>query len=335
MQFMRMTNTIDFNNTKTPKQITGICPDSNGKFYIIDIQKNTHTIDVRNENWETVYYRIIKLFDDPNLSGIKPCENPGKDGSGQGIPMPLNEYGNFDGHVWIELSEDEQKQIEEQTNDQFAEAVTFEEKQNNNKQRGISDSWQQRILDNIAKPQVNWKTMLRRAIRKLEVFDFTYNKLNKRSYSYGYAMPTLLKDSVQCTLAIDVSGSISEKELSKFFAEFKGIINAKRNVKVRMLYWSTKVDKKNDITYTRRDFPKAIQMSKAINSTYGTEISCVAKYLAKNPGEKDSFKTIIYLTDGYIEEHPSFPPNSEIIFVIPSDGTDAIVKNFGKVIRIV
>ena len=335
MRFMRMSNTIDFNNTKTPKQITGICPDSNGKFYIIDVQQNTHTIDVRNENWETVYYRIIKLFDDLKLSGIKLDKNPGEDGSGQGIPQPLNEYGNFDGHVWIELSEDEQKQIEEQTNDQFAEAVTFEEKQNNNKQRGISDSWQQRILDNIAKPQVNWKTMLRRAIRKLEVFDFTYNKLNKRSYSYGYAMPTLLKDSVQCTLAIDVSGSISSEELSKFFAEFKGIINSKRNVKVRLLYWSTKVDKKTDITYTRRDFPKAIEMSKSIKTTYGTEISCVAKYLTKNPGDKDSFKTIIYLTDGYIEECPSFPPNSEIIFVIPSDGTDAIVKNFGKVIRIV
>ena len=95
------------------------------------------------------------------------------------------------------------------------------------------------------------------------------------------------------------------------------------------------VDKKNDITYTRRDLPKAIKMSNSINSTYATEISCVAKYLAKNPGEKDSFKTIIYLTDGYIEEYPSFPPNSEIIFVIPADGTDAIVKNFGKVIRIV
>ena len=244
---------------------------------------------------------------------------------------------SFDQHIWADLTKEEREKIEQQINDIFAEAKTFTDKTQG--RNPDSDSWMTRILNENLKPQVDWKTYLRRSIQPRIPYDFTYSKPNKRSYSAGYYIPNILKDSFEVTIAVDVSGSISDKEFSMFMTEFKSIIQSKPNVKVRTLFWSTEVDKENDKVYKRSDIANLSDNLPPIHTTGGTSMSCVNNYLTnlKYDKNKSTLDTIIYLTDGYIEPNPIlYSKTKNNIFVITSCGYDKIINELhkGPVIRL-
>lgn len=244
---------------------------------------------------------------------------------------------SFDQHIWADLTKEEREKIEQQINDILAEAKTFADKTQG--RNPDSDSWMTRILNENLKPQVDWKTYLRRSIQPRVPYDFTYSRPNKRSYSVGYYIPNIIKDSFEVTIAVDVSGSISDKEFGMFMAEFKSIIQSKPNVKVRTLFWSTEVDKENDKVYTRSDITNLSDNLPPIHTTGGTSMSCVNNYLMqlKYDKNKNTLDTIIYLTDGYIESDPIlYPKTKNNIFIITSCGYDKIVNELhkGPVIRL-
>lgn len=347
----------DFSSQKQYKsnQIKGFSTDKNGIFYIITQAKVKLPITVRGNSWEYVYDCLLSVMardDMPQMQGQggdsqDQSQGTNSDGAGgnsksnkrskQGQGSGQQNRNSFDQHGWApdNMSTEEQQTLENEANNLFAEAKTFEDKKKNRSPDG--DCWMNRVLNGLLQPQVSWKTLLRRAIQSADPYDFTYSKPNKRAFAQGYYIPSTLKEAFEVTLAVDVSGSISDKEFAMFMAEFKGILMAKPRVKVRTLFWSTNVDKKNDKIYTRSNLNDIQKAFNSVSTTGGTTMSCIEKYLKSLKGDrnKKALQTMVYLTDGYIESDPKLHAAKTNIFIITPTGDTSICKECkGHTIRL-
>ena len=303
-----------------------------GKFTVITYNNVKVDIDVRGQCWEYVYDCLMALLARDDMQS---SFNTNYSISSNGEVS--DSLGNsFDKHEWApeNLSDEEKQQLEDLANDMLTDAKIFDDKKKNRSSDG--SCWLDRLVDDRLKPQINWKSELKRVIQAADPFDYTYIKPNKRAFSIGTYLPSLLKESFYITLAIDVSMSISDSEFAMFIAEIKGIIQSKSNIRVRTLYWSTKVDKTNDKTFRRNNLNSLSTTLSSIKSDGCTHLSCVEYYLRQDSTlkNKKDLDTIIYLTDGYVECDPILWPSKNKIFVITSAGSDDIVKKYGKVIRL-
>jgi len=377
MDFLPHIDTYDINKRCKSKTVKCFGTSKIGIFTIIDSSGVSTPIQVRGKPWEYVYDCLIDILehDKQNKQNHKKSTSTGdtedddnnspttiqgdhgshtdseQQGSSNGESnnnsddksddnFDNNPLGNsFDKHIWSDLSKEEREKIEQQVNDILAEAKTFDDKTNKrNPDDSDANSWMGRLLRENLQPQIDWRTHLRKSIQSCIPYDFTYSKPNKRSYSSGYYIPDTIKEQFEVTLAIDVSGSISDKEFSTFMAELKGILNSKPRIKVRTLFYSTEVDEKNDQIFTRSNLYNLPDKLSVISTTGGNRESCIAEYLhnLKNDKNKSALETMIYITDGYIEDNPVLYKSKNIIFVITPTGSDEIIKKIhkGTIIRL-
>ncbi len=86
----------------------------------------------------------------------------------------------------------------------------------------------QRLLDELKKPVMNWKRMLRRYIMQTMSYDYSFNRPNKALFSDGWTLPGFRspQEQLDLVIAVDTSGSISEEQLSEFASEMDGIMKS-------------------------------------------------------------------------------------------------------------
>jgi predicted metal-dependent peptidase len=197
----------------------------------------------------------------------------------------------FDDHDWEEaqgLSADEQKELAKDIDEVIRQGALL---------AGKTGSGGDRDLEDLLKPQVNWREVLREFITDTCAgSDYsTYNKPNRRYLSLDLIMPSGISEKVEeLVLAIDTSGSIGQRELTTFLSEVKAICDTVKPSKVRVLYWDTQVCR--DEKYEMDDLDKLVQSTKPKGGG-GTEVSCVPQYMAEH-GIKP--QATIVLTDGYL-----------------------------------
>jgi len=196
----------------------------------------------------------------------------------------------------------------------FTEAATYA------KMRGSVHSGLERLLNKILKPKLNWKDLLNMYITRELPYNYTMARPNRRFNATGIYQPTTLKENLEIVITVDVSGSISDKEYQDFMSEVCGVCTAFEQVKARVLFWSTKIDERDDKIINRDSASELIKYK--AHSTGGTTFSCVREYVER----KGINSTIwITLTDGYIEHNPKIP-DGQNIFVISKGGSDNVCK---------
>ena len=197
----------------------------------------------------------------------------------------------FDDHDWEEaqgLSADEQKELAKDIDEVIRQGALL---------AGKTGSGGDRDLEDLLKPQVNWREVLREFITDTCAGNdySTYNKPNRRYLSLDLIMPSGISEKVEeLVLAIDTSGSIGQRELTTFLSEVKAICDTVKPSKVRVLYWDTQVCR--DEKYDMNDLDKLVQSTKPKGGG-GTMVECVPQYMAEH-GIKP--QATIVLTDGYL-----------------------------------
>ena len=207
----------------------------------------------------------------------------GDDGRGVG--------NSLDDHGWEEaeqLSEEEKGDLEREVEEAIRQGVLV---------AGKLGSGGARDLEELLKPQIDWRDVLREFISTTCAGkDFsTWARPNRRFVSTGVYMPSGISQSVgELVVAVDTSASIGQRELTTFLSEIKSVCDNVRPDRIRLLYWDTKVCA--DETYDHAETDTLVQSTKPAGGG-GTDVSCVSEYMAEH---KINPQAVIVFTDGYV-----------------------------------
>ena len=207
----------------------------------------------------------------------------GDDGSGIGDGM--------DDHDWDgaeQLSEEEKGDLEREVEEAIRQGVLV---------AGKLGSGGARDLEELLKPQIDWRDVLREFISTTCAGkDFsTWARPNRRFVSTGVYMPSGISEKVgELVIAIDTSGSIGQCELTTFLSEIKAVCDNVRPERIRLLYWDTRVCA--DETYDHAETDTLVQSTKPAGGG-GTDVNCVSEYMTEH---KIAPQAVIVFTDGYV-----------------------------------
>lgn len=154
------------------------------------------------------------------------------------------------------------------------------------------------------KPEVfNWKAYFRRLLGS--IYDVNIRSTRrKQSKRFEDAAGIQHKKKVSILVAVDTSGSVSQKELQEFFSEIDYVFKA--GARVVIVQCDTRI---NDVEeYDGKNIPE-------IKGRGGTDFNPPVDYYLKH---KKEFASLIYFTDGYADLPQRNP--SGMVWVISSNG---------------
>ena len=146
-----------------------------------------------------------------------------------------------------------------------------------------------KLIEEVVQPKICWKAVLSRFLRGDSKSDFSWLRPNRRFIAGGMYLPSLHSPGLEeITVAVDTSGSISDKELAQFTAEASSILRELAPEKINFLQCDWEVNEAT--TYTPDDLPLQI----TYQGRGGTAFEPVMRYV----NEHYPFtKAVVYLTD--------------------------------------
>ena len=177
---------------------------------------------------------------------------------------------------------------------------------------------EERILQLLGQPSVDWRTVLwRHAVRT----PVDYTGFDRRQVYRGLYTEELHADQVELAIAVDTSGSVDNAQLGRFMAEVRGILASYPSVKGALWYADTAL-------YGPFDPHDEVRDAKPRGGG-GTSFVPFCNHVRERPGT-----LAIYLTDGY-GNFPKQPPPNPLLWVVLPGGLENRQFPFGEVVRMV
>lgn len=149
----------------------------------------------------------------------------------------------------------------------------------------------QRMIKDLTEPKMNWREMLRMNIQSLIRNDYSFARPSRKGMSAGIVLPGMINDdTVDVTIALDMSGSIGDEDAKVFLSEVKGIMDQYQDYKIDI--WCFDTDVYNHATFTQDDDI----MEYEVTGGGGTDFEANWAYMKENDIEPKKF---IMFTDGY------------------------------------
>ena len=154
-----------------------------------------------------------------------------------------------------------------------------------------------------------------------------FDDIDRRFIYKGLYLEGLLTESIELSVCIDTSGSISGALLDQFIGELQGILRSYPHVKCNLYWADTKVYGPYELSKIE-DLPSAKGFG-------GTSFVPFFNKLKKNPVQDfmSNNKVSIYFTDGY-GDFPNYNPDNPVMWLVSKDGLETSYFPFGEVIRI-
>jgi len=279
--------------------------DSYGSMRTVEEPIGLHDVKYRDWNSEKVYDDLLQQ-QEKNGSG----KGKNSDGSGtmngQGLSELLDklldehispgagkdgEPSKSDGKASADgpatFGDEERKQLKAELTDQI---VNLAKSCN----PGNLPSGVQRIIEQMTAPKMDWRALLQSNLDSILPIDYNYMKISRKSTHLNVILPGIVNDQLlNIAVAIDMSGSIGEKEAAEFLSEINGIMGQYQSYEILVFCFDTKC-------YNQQIYSS--DNGENIN-TYvpmgggGTDGSCIFEYL-KNEGI-EPMKLVVF-TDGYV-----------------------------------
>lgn len=256
-------------------------------------QRIPNTVDMKGSKDKTTETIYDELPDQP------------KGGNGQGQGDSSWDNGLGDDIMSENLTESEIKEIEANGKVEIAQAAQAA------KARGKLPGKLAEMVADILNVKTPWYDILERYMTDCVKQDQTWTKPNRRHIGAGVYLPSMATEPAMGELAIqvDVSGSISKRELDYYNSHLSRIVKQCNPTKVHVLYTDTDVQK-----YI--EFQQGEDVQLEFYSGGGTDMPAGFDYLNNKGIEPAVF---VCLTDGYtgFGEPPSYP----VVWCISSDVT--------------
>ncbi|MBQ8708417.1 MAG: hypothetical protein IJ523_10055 [Succinivibrionaceae bacterium] len=177
----------------------------------------------------------------------------------------------------------------------------------------------ERSIDELVRPALDWKTLLRNFCTDFKLDDYSWKLPSRRGLDSGYYLPALCEEGDpylrESRVYMDVSGSISDPEMSGFLSEISYLFEDMGMEKLTLQSFSIGLTSKMEYDeYSKDDIIKYHPESRG-----GTEIESVVKDIHDNP----ALLNIIF-TDGYFDESPLKDLNQKNVFWVVYGNRDFV-----------
>ena len=180
----------------------------------------------------------------------------------------------------------------------------------------------QRMIKDFTEPKMDWRQLLRMNIQSILKSNYSFSRPNRKSQHSGAILPGMTNDeTIDVSIAIDMSGSISDTMAKDFLSEVKGIMDEYVDFKLDLWCFDTEVY--NYVQFTG-DTADEI-MSYECKGGGGTDFDVNYDFM-KNQGIEP--KKFIMFTEGYPCGIWGDEEYCDSLFIV--HGNESIVSPFGQ-----
>jgi len=150
-----------------------------------------------------------------------------------------------------------------------------------------------RLIQELTEPQMNWRELLRMQLESTIKSDYTWMRASRKGWHMDAVMPGMKVDPmIDIAVALDASGSISEKMLKDFLGEIQGIMDSFPAYRIHVFTFDTEAY--NPAQYDSDNLDDICDYE--VKGGGGTDFDAIYSYLKENEIEP---KRLVVFTDGY------------------------------------
>ena len=179
-----------------------------------------------------------------------------------------------------------------------------------------------RMISDFTEPRMDWRQILRMQIQSIFKSNYSFTRPNRKSQHCGAILPGMMnEETIDVSVAIDMSGSISDKMAMDFLSEVKGIMDEYKDFKLDLWCFDTEVYNYEKFTGDSADEI----MDYKVKGGGGTDFDANYEFMKENDINPKKF---IMFTDGYPCGSWGDEDYCESLFVI--HGNETIIAPFGQ-----
>ena len=149
-----------------------------------------------------------------------------------------------------------------------------------------------RMIKDLTEPVISWQELLQQQIQSIIKDDFTWMRPSRRGWHMDAIMPGMKPgETIDICIAIDTSGSISERDIKDFMSEIQGIMDSYNEYKIKVWCFDTEVY--NEQSFTSENLDDISSYEPAGGG--GTDFMANWEYMKEHNIEPKKF---IMFTDG-------------------------------------
>lgn len=269
----------------------------------------------RGMSYEQIYDDLYEKAEKIDIGALGELLDEHLDGEGDGESQ--GEDGDVDGSGKgrPRYTEAEKKQIRDEIKEAMVAAAQ-------SAGAGKVPAGVRRLISDFTEPKMDWRQLLRMNIQSILKSNFSFSRPNRKSQHCGAVLPGMMnEETIDVSVAIDMSGSISDAMAKDFLSEVKGIMDEYVDFKLDLWCFDTQV-----YNYARFTGDTADEiMSYEVKGGGGTDFDVNYQFM-KDEGIEP--KRFIMFTDGYPCGSWGDEDFCESLFII--HGNDSIVSPFGQ-----
>ena len=268
----------------------------------------------RGMSYEEIYADLEKDAIKIDISELGELLDDHLDGEGEGEGSGEGDEDK-DGKGRPKLTTEEKKQIRDEIKEAMVAAAQ-------SAGAGKVPAGIARYIQVFTEPKMDWRQMLRMNIQSILKSNFSFSRPNRKSQHSGAILPGMLnEETIDVSVAIDMSGSISNKQANDFLSEVKGIMDEYKDFKLDLWCFDTEVYNYAKFTGDSSDEI----MDYECKGGGGTDFEANWNFM-KNEGIEP--KRFIMFTDGYPCGSWGDENYCETLFIV--HGNETIIAPFGQ-----
>jgi len=185
-------------------------------------------------------------------------------------------------------------------------------------------------INELVEPRLNWRDIIRDNIQSQVKSDSSFYTPHRRSSSMGIILPGPRPETtVDVTIAMDMSGSISDKQATDFISEIAGMCSQYRTFKLTLWQFDTNVAEESILEVTEHNRDEKLEHFER-HACGGTDFGSNWDYMKQH---HISPKLFIMFTDGECGFERCIPDYCNTIWVINSGNFEKFKAPFGRVVE--
>jgi predicted metal-dependent peptidase len=180
----------------------------------------------------------------------------------------------------------------------------------------------QRMIQSFTEPKMDWRQMLRMNIQSIFKSNFSFQRPNRKSQHCGAVLPGMMnEETIDVSVCIDMSGSISNAMARDFLSEVKGIMEEYKDFKLDLWCFDTDIYAYKQFTGDTADEINEYEPQ----GGGGTDFDVNYQFMKDNDIQPKKF---IMFTDGYPCGSWGDEDYCDTLFII--HGNKEIIAPFGQ-----